>query len=382
MSSMFQNLSNILWFAGILLGTLLLYKPLTILISKIICSILNRFGNTQYSTRFQQDIAKPIELLLVTFLCYIALNQLTGVLDFTLFKRAYEGKLPFEIKVSDVADKIVLFLIILFTTLALTRTADFVFHVLIDKAYQENEKDRQQLYPLIKEVSKIILWSIGTFWVLGSVFQVNIPALITGLGIGGVAIALAAKESVENFFASFTILADKPFQTGDIVRLNSLEGTVERIGFRSTRLRNGDGSLYIIPNKKLIGENLENLTQRDNRRVRLVLQVRYGISTGQLQKLMAELKEMVQQTLHVMAPVDVALESFGENVFQVVVSYYLPEPLAEGANVDAIKQEINLKAYGIASLYTAVAVGEPAIPETPLTNNEESEEKKDDGILS
>jgi MscS family membrane protein len=377
-----EHLNNILWFAGILLGTLLLYKPMTALLAKVICSVVNRFTDRKHAPKFQQEITTPIELLLLTFMCYIALNQLTDLLQFTVFKRTYEGKPPYEIKVSDITDKIALFLLILFTTLTLVRVMEFIFHVLVEKAYEDGEKDRQQLYPLIKEVSKIIIWSMGTFWVLGSVFQVNIPALITGLGIGGVAIALAAKESVENFFASFTILADKPFQTGDTVRLSSLEGVVERIGFRSTRLRNGDGSTYIIPNKKLIGENLENLTQRDNRRVRLVLNMRYGMSQDKLRQMIAELKAMVQKTLHVIDPIEVALDSFGESVFQVVISYHLPEPIAEGGKVGEVKQEINVNAYGIASKYTVVSDVETETAIAPKEETEiKDEEKKEDDLL-
>ncbi len=349
-----ERLSNILWFAGIIALTLLLKKPLTKLLSWLTCNIVNRFSEKKIATRFQEYLYKPLQFLLVTFLFYVAINQLKSVLQFVIFKRAYTDKPVFEIRVSDVADKLTLFFIILFTTLALARLAEFIFHVLIDKAYEEDEKDRQQLYPLLKEVSKILIWAMGGFWMLGSVFQVNIPALITGLGIGGVAIALAAKESVENFFASFTILTDKPFQTGDTVALSGLQGAVERIGFRSTRLRNADGSVYIIPNKKLIGENLENLSQRDNSMVHVVINLKYGLAPDKLKQMIAEMKTMVQNSLQVMQPVAVSLDGFGEGSFQLSVSYHLPEKLDEGTSANDIKQEINLKTYRIVSEYTTV----------------------------
>jgi len=100
---------------------------------------------------------------------------------------------------------------------------------------------------------------------IGQCISCQYSALITGLGIGGVAIALAGKETVENFFASFTILSDKPFQTGDVIKLGETEGTVERIGFRSTRLRNLDGSATVIPNQNLVSQNVTNLSTRDTR---------------------------------------------------------------------------------------------------------------------
>ena len=332
-----ERVSNILWFAGIIIATLLLKKPLSLMIAKLSCTISNRFSDKRHAKLFQGLIIKPVELLLITLLFYIAVNQLRFFLQQVIFRRLHDDKLV-EIRISDVADKLFIFLLILFFIWTVSRIVDFIFHVIIAKAYEEDNKEKEQLLPLVREVVKMGIWTIGIFWVLGTVFNVNIPALITGLGIGGVAIALAAKESVENFFASFTILTDKPFQTGDVVKLGSLEGMVEQIGFRSTRLRNADGSLYIIPNKKLINENLENLSQRDTRRVRVVFNVKYGMPSDRLQPMIDELKLMIRKVLHVIDPVNVALETFGENSFQLVLNYHLPEPLAEGASPDAIKQ--------------------------------------------
>ncbi|HRO43164.1 MAG TPA: mechanosensitive ion channel family protein [Flavipsychrobacter sp.] len=367
-----ERISNILWCVGIVLATLLLKRPLSILLAKLSCSVANKFSDKKHGKMFQELIVKPLELLLQTFLYYVAINQLSIFLNQVIFRRR-QGKELIEIRISDVADKIFMLLLILFFVLVVSRIIDFIFRVLLDKALTEDDRDKEQLFPLVKEIVKILLWTIGLFWILGSVFAVNIPALITGLGIGGVAIALAAKESVENFFAAFTILTDKPFQTGDVVKLGNLEGAVERIGFRSTRLRNGDGSLYIIPNKKLVNENLENLTQRDTRKVRVVFNLKYNIAHEKLQQLISDLKTMIQNTLHVTAPVNVLLETFGEASFQLSVNYFLPEPLAEGANADAIKQEINLKAFQTIAQYTTPT---PAIP-TPTQQEKEDEETPD-----
>ena len=374
-----ERVSNILWFAGIIIATLLLKKPLSLMIAKLSCTISNRFSDKRHAKLFQGLIIKPVELLLITLLFYIAVNQLRFFLQQVIFRRLHDDKLV-EIRISDVADKLFIFLLILFFIWTVSRIVDFIFHVIIAKAYEEDNKEKEQLLPLVREVVKMGVWTIGIFWVFGTVFNVNIPALITGLGIGAVAIALAAKESVENFFASFTILTDKPFQTGDVVKLGSLEGMVEQIGFRSTRLRNADGSLYIIPNKKLINENLENLSQRDTRRVRVVFNVKYGMPSDRLQPMIDELKLMIRKVLHVIDPVNVALETFGENSFQLVLNYHLPEPLAEGASPDAIKQEINLNAYTIIARYT----GDAPVPSSEHfvngkpSENDKSEDLKDE----
>jgi MscS family membrane protein len=373
-----ERLTNILWCIGIIAATMLLKKPLSRLISRLTCSIATRMSDKQHALKFRSLIVRPVELLLQTILFYIAINQLHIFLGQVIFRRQREDRL-IEIRISDVSDMLFLFLIILFIIWTISRVLDFIFYVLIEKAEDEHNREKAQLFPLLKEVTKILVWTTGAFWVMGSVFRVNIPALITGLGIGGVAIALAAKETVENFFAAFTILTDKPFQTGDTVKLGSLEGKVERIGFRSCRMRNPDGSLYVIPNKKLVNENLENLTQRDARRMRIVVNLKYGLPHYQLQQMIDELRAMLAETLHVIDPIDVALESFGENVFQLVISYHLPDPLAEGGNVGAIKQTISMKTYEIVSKYTdevSVQANPTQAPSQDPPEGSETEEEK------
>ena len=87
-----------------------------------------------------------------------------------------------------------------------------------------------QLIPFIIEIGKILIYILGAFIVMGSIFNVNIAALATGLGIGGIALAMASKESLENLLGSFTIFFDKPFTVGDIVTVGSVTGTVEKVG--------------------------------------------------------------------------------------------------------------------------------------------------------
>jgi len=345
-----ERVSNVLWFAGIIICTLLLKRPVSKLIARLGCVIANRFSDKRHGQLFQSLIVKPVEVLVITILFYVAVNQLSVFLHQVIFRRMHADKVV-EIRVSDVADKLFLFLIILFLVWTVSRILDFIFHVIISGATSEHNREKEQLLPLLKEVVKIVIWTIGIFWLLGSVFNVNIPALITGLGIGGVAIALAAKESVENFFASFTILTDKPFQTGESIKLGSLGGKVEHIGFRSTRLRSADGSLFIIPNKKLVNENLENLTQRDTSGVKVTLHIKYGLAPEKLDRFLEELKLMLREFKDVIDPVSVTLETFGENAFQIVMNYHLPEPMTGGVAAGDIKQAINVKAYAIASKY-------------------------------
>jgi len=367
-----ERVADFLWCAGIILATLLLKKPLAKLLAYLSAGLAKRFSKGQHGATFQELTRKPLEMLLQTILFYIALNQLTMLLSRFVLHRYKERHEDIAIRVSDVVDHVFLFLTILFATLVISRVVDFIYYVQLEKAGEEDNRDRQQLLPLMKEVTKLLVWVISAFWVLGSVMHVNIPALITSLGIGGVAIALAAKESVENLFAAFTILTDKPFETGDTIRLGNLEGTIERIGFRSTRLRNADGSMFVIPNQKLVNENVENLTQRHTRRVRFVVNIKYGVSAPNLQQMITELKQMLRNAPSVLEPAEVLLDTFNENAFQLVISYYLPHPLVD-ARLNDIKQDVNLKVFAIVYKYAGTSQATP-LPDQQAEERKEEEE--------
>lgn len=370
-----ERANNLLWCLGIIIGTLLLKRPITMLLSKLISAVTNRFTDKDHGSKFRMLIHQPLEQLLQTILFYIAINQLGIILSRFVFEPYANKSNGIHLRIGDVTDHIFLFLIILFTILLLSRVVDFIYFVQQDKAEDEENRERQQLLPLLKEMAKLILWTIGLFWTLGAVFHVNIPALITGLGIGGIAIALAAKESVENLFAAFTILTDKPFHASDNIRLGTIEGVVERIGFRSTRLRSPDGSAFIIPNKKLVNENLENLTYRNTTRVKIPLNIKYGLSYKDLELVIDQLKSEIPKLANVKKPIDITLENFGENVFQLLITYHVDFPLGTGISAVTIKQSVAMLAYKIVSKYISpIDIDIPRPEDQPEVGKETEEE--------
>ena len=127
--------------------------------------------------------------------------------------------------------------------------------------------------------------------ILSSVFDVNIAALATGLGIGGIAIAMASKESLENLLGSFTIFLDKPFTYGDIVTVNGYTGVVEKVGFRSTRIRTFDKSIVTVPNKNMVNAELDNLGMRPIRRVKFSIGLVYGTKVEQIKSIVKDLEK-------------------------------------------------------------------------------------------
>jgi MscS family membrane protein len=120
------------------------------------------------------------------------------------------------------------------------------------------------LVPLVGKTLRIFIIAIGGMMVLQNLTGLQIGPLLASLGIGGLAVALAAKDSIANFFGTLTILFDKPFQVGDRIKINDFDGSVENVGFRSTRIRLLNGHLVSIPNEKVVNSEVVNITQRPN----------------------------------------------------------------------------------------------------------------------
>ncbi len=107
---------------------------------------------------------------------------------------------------------------------------------------------------------------MGLLLILRFAFNYNITTVLTGLSIVGAAIALSLRESLENLIASFVIFFDKPFTTGDLVKVQNITGNVERIGLRSTRIRTEQKSYVTVPNKQMVDSILDNLSLRSQRK--------------------------------------------------------------------------------------------------------------------
>lgn len=155
----------------------------------------------------------------------------------------------------------------------LLRVIDFIAIILGKKADLTPGQSDNQLIVFFRDFFKVILSIVGTVMVLNYVFDVNVASIITGLSIVGAAIALALRESLENLIASFIIFFDKPFTTGDLVKVQQVTGTVEKIGLRSTRIRSESKTLVSVPNKQMVDTILDNLSLRTQRRGDLKLEI-------------------------------------------------------------------------------------------------------------
>lgn len=142
--------------------------------------------------------------------------------------------------------------------------------------------DRRSL-PLLRDVMKVLV-VIGVAISIVQVWGYSATTILAGVGLGGLALAFAAQDSISNVFGSMVIYADRPYKAGDWVMLNNIEGTVEEIGIRSTRIRTFDNTLVSVPNKLIANESIQNYSAMDKRRIRLFVGVRYDTPPDLLEK--------------------------------------------------------------------------------------------------
>jgi MscS family membrane protein len=180
-----------------------------------------------------------------------------------------------------------------------------------------------QFLPFAKDLLKVFVVVIGLLVALGQVFGVNVTALIGGLGIGGLAVAFAAKESLENLLASFTIFIDQPFGVGDLVTAGTVSGTVEKIGFRSTRLRTAEKSYLTVPNKSMIDKPLDNLSLRTARRVGFTIYFDQKTTSSQLQAIIAEAVDAMMAHPLVTKDVQMKFNTITPAGKEVTVQYFI-----------------------------------------------------------
>ncbi len=201
-------------------------------------------------------------------------------------------------------------------------------------AKTESDLD-DSLVPLISKTSKIIIVLLASLTIIEGL-GVNVFSLLAGLGVGGLAIALAAKDTAANFFGSLMILFDQPFKIGDWIKINNLEGTVEEIGFRSTRVRTFYDSQIVIPNSKVANNDIDNLGRRQYRRTVETLGLTYSTTEKQLKEFTKGIKNIVHSyPLTRKDKYYISFKKFGDSSLEILLYFFL--------NVSDYKDELKAK---------------------------------------
>ena len=222
---------------------------------------------------------------------------------------------------------------------------DYIGLILLKRAEETENKMDDQLIPFVLEIIKFVVYIFAIFIILGSVLGVNIIALTTGLGIGGLALAMASKESLENLLGSFTIFLDQPFTVGDVVTVGSITGVVEKVGFRSTRIRTFDKSLVTLPNKKMIDAELDNLGMRPVRRVKFNLGLTYDTTAEQIKAIVTDIQHMINQHEKTNQDGKVRFQEFGSSSLDIMIMYFVNSPRWD--DLIDVKEDVNYKIMDI-----------------------------------
>jgi MscS family membrane protein len=200
----------------------------------------------------------------------------------------------------------------------------------------------KELGNFIIAIIKILILGIG----LGTMLQVwgiNVTALVASLGIGGLAFALAAKDTAANLFGSFSLLADKSIRIGEWIKVNGVEGTVETIGMRTTKIRSFQKSLITVPNHIVANNPIENFSRRGIRRISMHIGLTYSTTNSQMTNIMQEIKTMLQDNENISKEdsLMVNFDTFGDSSLNVFV--YAFTRTANWAKYLEIKEDVNLK---------------------------------------
>lgn len=215
------------------------------------------------------------------------------------------------------------FLLVISTTWFISRAVStFINVVLKEKVNDESSRMDEHALSLIKKVSSFVIWSIGVITALNNA-GVDVGALIAGLGIGGVAIALAAQDTAKNIFAGMMILFDRPFKIGELITIDGTTGYVEDMGIRSTKLRTYSGQLVVIPNYKTADSNLTNITREPSRRIELNVGLTYSTTPEQMRQAMDILRKLPSSVTGIEEKVKVYFTSFGDFSLNITCWYYI-----------------------------------------------------------
>ncbi len=314
----------------------------------LISFILRRFFSNSFSKivyRFIPDesisiqdcvqlIRKPFELLIFWIFLYFAVQHLHVPSAWNIESMEKFGLLYLIEKAFESA--------VIFTiTWVIVRLMKVVILVAQEKWNGADQKSKQQFIPFLNDLSMVFIITASGFVFLGRVFEVDVVALITGLGIGGLALALAARETLENLFASFTIFLDLPFVVGDNIQIGSISGDIEKIGFRSTRIRGADGNLILVPNRLLTSQSLENMSERDFRRAKYTILCELTTKPSQIESAIASIEALIlEEPLCKKKAPKVIFEGFSAYSIDISVTYFVQTK--DFAKFQSTKQAVNL----------------------------------------
>lgn len=326
-----------LWFAGILLAVFVFKRYISHLIGAVIYRVFRKMTEDNKVKYFNLVLMPPLQWLVMLTALGFAFRLLHYPTDWHFNLLGIDDQLFLE--------RCFVLIITVNVIWMLLRIVDFISYVMELRAEKTDTKLDDQLVPFLRDMLKVIVYLIAFIFILHTVFKLNVTSLLAGLGIGGLAFALAAKESLENLFGSFTIFLDRPFTVGDLVKMGDVTGTVEKVGFRSTRLRTPDKTFVTVPNRRIIDSTLNNMSLRTYRRVNFSLTLSYETGTEKLHAIRDELNALLKEQPGFDQDNFVRFTEIATNGFVLTVEYFIPK--SEWLDYLKKKEEMNFSILAV-----------------------------------
>ena len=288
----------------LLIAGLSLYKIFTFFSQRILAGLLLKFKQEKIVKQIIYPVARPLSILISIILISLFFKVLQlpiSIMRYAIF--LFNAMEPFLI------------------ILIIYRLVDVLGHYLDYRSKQTAHLLDDQLAPLVRKFLKVFVCLGGILFILQNL-NFNIVGLLTGLSIGGLAFALAAQDTIKNLFGSFMIFVDKPFQVEDWIVGNGINGIVEEVGFRSTRVRTFHNSIVSIPNGNIANMTIDNMGMREYRRFSTNLGVTYDTPPKAIEAFVSGLKFLIENHSYTRKDrYEVHLNNFGD--FSINILFYI-----------------------------------------------------------
>ncbi|MDF7806845.1 mechanosensitive ion channel family protein [Pontiellaceae bacterium B12219] len=319
---------EILVLLGWVIGPMLLGKVLQLILANL--GKAKRFENRPLILVTLKALGRPIPFL------FSAIGLLCGLSGLELSKSVYDI-------IHDGFD-VIFTVAIAFFIYSLVDVVDFIIIHITSKT--ETKMD-DLMAPVVRKSLRVIVVVLGLVQIAQILSDKPITTILTGLGVGGLAVALAAQETIKNFFGSLVIFADKPFELGERIKVGGHDGSIEEVGFRSTRIRTLDGHLVTVPNGELANMMIQNVSKRPFIKRVMNVTVTYDTSPEKVQEAIDILKELLEnhEGMKEDLPPRVFFSDFNDCSLNIIAIYWYHPPEywkymehANGLNMELLKR--------------------------------------------
>lgn len=248
-------------------------------------NLLERLSRATSRTRFRYDdilietVRRPLPMACLIFGIFLAINVLpvpTEPVDVRYFMHALFRSVT-----------------VLFVVWVVSRLVDGLCEQWLETVRAKKRPFDAQLVPIVRKSGKVFLWIVGGILFLQNMGY-SVGSLLAGFGLGGAAVALAAKDSLSNLFGSIVIFFDRPFRVGDWIEMDGWEGTIEEIGLRTTRVRTFANSLMTVPNSKFTTMSINNWSRMQKRRIKMTVGLTYDANAEQVEAAVERIRQIIR----------------------------------------------------------------------------------------